>query len=247
MIANANLNYPQKNKNGLTRHNGFVTSSAVWVFSNPAGGGEIQATRSADGRWHLPPSVSVNPKIPVPRAPASAMNPFDILISVILGYSLVRGLFRGLVKELSSIIGVLGGFYAAYTYYMVLARLLSGLIKDPVYLNILSFLIIFCLVLIFVSILGVIIKYLLNITFLGWVDRIGGVGFGIVKGILIVSILFITLTAFLPKGTPFIKNSALAPHVSWFSEKMAKAVSKEMKRDFVAKLEELKKAWKIRN
>ena len=117
------------------------------------------------------------------------MNPFDILIVVILGYSLVRGLFRGLVKEISSIIGVFGGFYAAYTYYTVLARYLSGLIHDAAYLNILSFLIIFCCVLIVVSILGVIIKYLLNIAFLGWVDRIGGFVFGITKAVLIVCVL----------------------------------------------------------
>jgi membrane protein required for colicin V production len=172
------------------------------------------------------------------------MNPFDILILIILGYSLVRGLFRGLVKEVSSIVGVLGGFYAAYTYYHVLAGLLAGFINDKSYLNILSFLIIFCGVLIAVGVLGVIIKYLLNITFLGWIDRIGGVVFGVFKGVLIVSILFITLTAFLPKGTAFIQNSELAPHVSWISEKMAQVVSKEMKQDFIAKLGELKKAWK---
>jgi len=175
------------------------------------------------------------------------MNPFDIIIIVILGYSLVRGVFRGLVKEVSSIVGVLGGFYAAFTYYTMLAKILSGLIKEPAYLNILSFLIIFCSVLIIVGVLGIIIKYLLNIAFLGWVDRIGGVGFGLVKGVLIVSILFISLTAFLPKGSPFLKNSMLAPHVSWVSEKMAKVVSKEMKQDFMAKLGELKKTWKIPN
>lgn len=174
-----------------------------------------------------------------------AMNPFDILILVILGYSLIRGLFRGLVKEVSSVIGVFGGFYAAYTYYQNVAGLLSGLIQDISYLNILSFLIIFCGVLIVVSVLGIIIKYLMNITFLGWIDRIGGVVFGLAKGILIVSVLFISLTAFLPKGSAFIKNSVLAPHVSWTSEKMAKVVSREMKQDFMSKLGELKKAWKI--
>jgi len=175
------------------------------------------------------------------------MNPFDIIIIVILGYSLVRGVFRGLVKEVSSIIGVLGGFYAAFTYYTMLAKLLSGLIKEPAYLNILSFLIIFCTVLIIVGVLGIIIKYLLNIAFLGWVDRIGGVGFGLAKGVLIASVLFITLTAFLPKVSAFLKNSMLAPHVSWVSEKMVKVVSKEMKQDFMAKLGELKKTWKIPN
>jgi membrane protein required for colicin V production len=175
------------------------------------------------------------------------MNPFDILIIVIFGFCLVRGLFRGLVKEVSSIIGVLGGFYAAYSYYIVVAKGLSRFIADAAYLNILSFLIIFCLILIIINILGIIIKYLLNIAFLGWVDRIFGVLFGMIKGILIVSVIFIILTAFLPKGASIIKSSILAPHVIWVSENMAKVISKDIKRDFSDKLEELKKAWKIPN
>jgi membrane protein required for colicin V production len=173
------------------------------------------------------------------------MNPFDVFIIIVLGYSIVRGLFRGLVKEASSIIGVLGGFYAAYSYYPVAAKLLSGLIINTAYLNILSFLIIFCGVLIFISIIGVVIKYLLNVAFLGWIDRLCGVCFGFIKGVLIVTVLFIILTTFLPKGAPLIKKSVLAPHVIWISEKMVNVVSKEMKRDFFGKLDEFKKAWKI--
>lgn len=171
------------------------------------------------------------------------MNFFDIAIIVILGFCVTRGVFRGLIKELSSIIGVLGGFYAAYSYYMVLAGPLSRWISNSAYLNILSFLIIFVGILIIIGILGVIIKYLLNIAFLGWVDRICGAGFGFIKGILIASVLLITLTSFLPKNTPVVKNSFLAPHVTMISEKMAKVVSKDMKRKFVAKITALKKTW----
>ncbi len=172
------------------------------------------------------------------------MNFFDIVIIIILGFGVIRGVFRGLIKELASIIGVLGGFYAAYSYYMVLARLLSRWISNVAYLNILSFLIIFCGILIIISILGVVIKYVLNIAFLGWVDRICGAGFGIIKGILIASVLLITLTAFLPRNAPVIKNSMLAPHITLVSEKMAKVVSRDMKHNFKVKLAELKKAWK---
>jgi membrane protein required for colicin V production len=113
------------------------------------------------------------------------MNTFDIVIIIIFGFCMIRGFFRGLIKELSSIIGVLGGFYAAYTYYMQVAIPLSGWIQNDSYRNILSFLIIFCAVFLIISILGVIIKYILNITFLGWVDRICGTGFGLIKGVLI--------------------------------------------------------------
>ena len=173
------------------------------------------------------------------------MNPFDVFIIIVICYSVIRGLFRGLVKEVSSIIGVLGGFYAAYSYYPTVAKLIAGLVKDPSYLKILSFLIIFCAILIIISIIGVVIKYLLNVAFLGWIDRLCGVFFGMIKGVLIVTVLFIILTTFLPKGAPLIKQSVLAPHVTWISEKMVNLVSKEIRRDFFSKLDEFKKAWKI--
>ncbi len=174
------------------------------------------------------------------------MNLFDMVCIIILGYCLVRGIFRGLIKELSSIVGVFAGFYAAYTYYMKVGKLFSSWISNTAYLNILSFLIVFCVVFIIISIIGVIIKYLLNIAFLGWVDHIFGAGFGTIKGILIVSMLLMILTAFLPKNTPLIKNSLLSPIIASVSGKMSKVVSKDMKREFVAKIEEYKKAWKIR-
>jgi membrane protein required for colicin V production len=200
-------------------------------------------TRFTTSRVSLPIPIFKNKTTPYQLT----MNPFDILIIVILGYCLVRGLFRGLVKEISSIIGVLGGFYAAYSYYSLVAKWLSRVIANTSYLHILSFLIIFCFVLIIINIFGIIIKYLLDIAFLGWVDRIFGVIFGFSKGVLIVSILFIILTTFLPKGAPIIKNSLLAPHVIWVSESMAKVISKEMKQEFSDKLGDLKAAWKIQN
>ena len=100
------------------------------------------------------------------------MNPFDVIIIIILGYCLIRGFFRGLIKEISSIIGVLGGFYAGYTYYLDITKPLSVWISNPAYAKILAFMLLFCGVFICVSIIGVIIKYLMNIAFLGWFDRI---------------------------------------------------------------------------
>ena len=115
---------------------------------------------------------------------------------------------------------------------------------DAGYINILSFFIIFCLVFLTISILGVIIKYLLSISFLGWVDRICGAGFGLIKGVLIAAILLVALTAFLPKGPPVVKKSFLAPHVVLISEAMSKVVPKQMKQQFNIKLKELQSIWK---
>jgi membrane protein required for colicin V production len=172
------------------------------------------------------------------------MNLLDIIIIVILGYCLVRGIFRGLIKEVSGIIGVLGGFYAAYSYYQQLAQFLSQWISDTSIQNILSFMLLFCAVLIIVSIIGIVVKYLLNIAFLGWTARITGGIFGILKGVLISCVIIFSLTAFLPKGAPIVKESFLAPYATMVSETMAKVVPEELKAQISDKIGELKKVWK---
>ena len=174
------------------------------------------------------------------------MAVLDVVMILIMGFCLIRGIFRGLIKEISSLVGVLAGYYAAYTYYGYPAKLLSKWLSDTGYINLLSFFIIFCLVFLTISILGVIIKYLLNISFLGWVDRICGAGFGLIKGVLIASILLVALTAFLPKGTPVVKKSFLAPHVAIVSETMVKVVPKQMKQPFNVNLKELRSIWKTK-
>ena len=176
------------------------------------------------------------------------MNPFDMLIIIIVSFCLIRGLFRGLIKEISSIIAVLAGFYAAYTYYPLLSKssLLSGWIHNHAYLNIISFMAIFVFIFIMISLLGVLIKLLLKIAFLGWVDRLFGAVFGFSKGILIVSVLLFMFTSFLSKGSPFVGNSLLSPHVTTVSETMSTFVSSDMKKGFESKLTKLKEIWKAR-
>jgi membrane protein required for colicin V production len=175
------------------------------------------------------------------------MTPFDIVVVVIIGYGIIRGLFRGLVKEIASIIGVLGGFYLAYRYYGFLGAHLGWLTTNESYRMIVGFLVIFCAVLVIVAGLAMIIKYLLKIVYMGWADRIGGLIFGFVKSVLIVSILFLILTAFLPRDAGLMKTSVLAPHIARVSEKLATVVSREMKENFADRLKDLKKAWKIIN
>ena len=172
------------------------------------------------------------------------MNPFDILVSIILGFCLIRGIFRGLVKELSSIIGVITGYYAAYSYYPQVAKFLSKWVSVVDYSRLIGFLVIFIGVFLIISILGVIIKYLMSIAFLGWTDRISGGIFGLIKGLLIASVLFIVFTTFLSKNASLVKDSVVAPHLSHFSTQMAKIVNKDMKHEFTEKFEGLKKAWK---
>jgi membrane protein required for colicin V production len=174
------------------------------------------------------------------------MNLLDCVIAVILGYCLIRGIFRGLIKELSSIIGVLAGLYGAYTYYPHLSNLLARWISDSGYLNILSCLLIFIVVYIIVSMLGVMIKYFMNVAFLGWTDRLGGALLGAVKGGLIVAALVLILTTFLPKNSHVLRDSMGARYTIEVSATLVHLASKDVKQLFSAKKKELNKAWQTK-
>ncbi|MDD2603207.1 MAG: CvpA family protein [Desulfobacterales bacterium] len=171
------------------------------------------------------------------------MNAFDIFVLIIVGYALIRGIFRGLIKEMAAIIGVAAGFWGAYTYYPLLADFLSPWIDNPGHLKIVSFLVIFCVVLLVVSIVGVVIKYLLRVAFLGWLDRICGGLFGLLKAVLITAVVLMALTAFLPKNAPLVRDSLAAPYITAISATLARITPGEFKTEFRDKLTEMRKSW----
>ncbi|GBC63714.1 colicin V production protein [Desulfonema ishimotonii] len=171
------------------------------------------------------------------------MNALDILMVAILCYSLIMGCFRGLIRELTAIAGVLGGFFIGYTYYKEVARVFSRWLSDPVYLKILGFMALFCTVFIIAGLVGILLKYFVETAFGKGFDRTCGAGFGLIKGWLIISVLLVVLVAFLPRNAPVMRESRLAPYVTRLSEKMAAVVPWEMKREFRDRLSQLKQAW----
>jgi membrane protein required for colicin V production len=177
---------------------------------------------------------------------ATSVNALDILISLIAGFCIVRGIFRGIVKEITSIVGVFVGFYTAYTYYPLVAKWLSKLITitNRSYLDIMSFFLCFTIIFLAIGFVGVILKQLCKAAVLGWADRILGGTFAAVKAVLIASVLLVALTTFLPRNSPVIRDSVLAPRISFVGEKLIAVIPKQMKEKFGDNIKSLKETWK---
>ncbi len=139
--------------------------------------------------------------------------------------------------------GVLAGFYGAYTYYYRVAPYLEQWISDSGFRNIIGFFILFFAILVVINLIALVVRYFMNIAFLGWVDKFCGTVFGAAKGFLIVSVLLISLTSFLPQGSDIVTKSRLAPHVIALSEMISVFVSSDMKKELQLKLEGAKRAW----
>jgi len=169
------------------------------------------------------------------------MNPMDIGIVVVVAVFLVRGFSRGIIKELVSLAGILGGLYLSLMYYKTAATLIENWIPDFSYGKMVGFIMVFAVVLIGAALIGSMVKYLAKAVSLGGLDRMAGALFGALKGILVVTTVLTALVMFAPKNVSWVKDSQLAPHVFFLSEKILENISKHTGKSFQETLDSFKK------
>jgi len=124
------------------------------------------------------------------------MNLVDILIWVVLLIFAVKGFMKGLVREVCSLLGLIVGGWAAFTYY----RPFAGVLQSHSHLShtltlFLSFGLIFLALGLFFFLLGYLATILLKVVFLGSVNRIGGIFLGILQGSFMLCIVLAMATA----------------------------------------------------
>lgn len=172
------------------------------------------------------------------------MNKLDIAILVFIGWGLIRGATRGLIKEVASLAGVFVGFYAAYRYYPTVSAPIEKLFERVEVSHLVSFFATFIVVFLGVAVIGVLIRYVLRISHLGWTDKISGAVFGVTKGVFLSCMLVYALTFFLPTDrAAVLKKSLLAPHVTEISQGMIKYVPVGFTEGIDEKITTLRHAW----
>lgn len=113
----------------------------------------------------------------------------DYAIFSIIGISLIIGLFRGLVREALALVTWSVAFWVGLTFSSSFATLLETTITDPSLRIAASFIALFVLTLILGAILSALLSVLISKTGLTGTDRMAGLVFGIIRGVVFVIIL----------------------------------------------------------
>ncbi len=143
------------------------------------------------------------------------MGAADVLILAVIALSVLFGLWRGLIGELLALAMWVLAFWAAWQFGDRVAAQLPASISAPALRLFVAWGVIFVLVLIAGAVLGWLLRLLVQGSGLGGTDRLLGMLFGAVRGLLIV-----TLAVLLAGMTPlprsaFWRQSALLP---WFQQ-----------------------------
>jgi membrane protein required for colicin V production len=119
------------------------------------------------------------------------MNSLDIAILLISALFFIRGIFRGFVFELVTVVGLILGYIISITYLSILSGyILSFFSSAPEsVVNLISFFLLFLGTNLLLRMIAKIITKTLKIAMLGWLNRLLGGLLGMLKGIIIMSIV----------------------------------------------------------
>jgi membrane protein required for colicin V production len=156
-----------------------------------------------------------------------ALNWVDVIIAVVLLGFAIRGLMRGFLRELLSLVGLFLGLWIALLKFVPLGEWVQHKfpLTEPLPFHI-AFLAIFLSVASLAGIVGYLLHRIARGLLMGWLDAIVGLGFGSVKGVMILTVLLFLL-AHLPLAESIrtqLRTSTVVEYLELFNPFLERSV-----------------------
>lgn len=136
------------------------------------------------------------------------MNWIDAVIIIVLVISMITGFTNGFVKEVASLAALILGIWGAIRFSsFTAAKLYDYFDMTGQYVGIIAFIITFMIIVVCIHFIGIVADRIITSISLGFLNRLLGVAFGLLKSILIMSVVFVVLNVvdskrpFLPRET----------------------------------------------
>lgn len=118
------------------------------------------------------------------------MNVLDIILLICFVPAIITGIRKGFIAQVISIISIVAGVWLSFRF----SELLSGWIGQWIHtsqslLQVIAFIIILILVILAFTALGKLLEATIRIILLGWLNRLLGVIFAILKYVLIIGLI----------------------------------------------------------
>ncbi len=152
------------------------------------------------------------------------MNVIDIVLGVFIIVLAIRGLIRGLIKEIFGLAALIGGVVLSDMFGKQFGNVIyHHLTVSPFVAYVSSFFIIFIVVYLGFLLIGYVLSNIIKAIQLGWLDRTFGFAFGALKAFLLIAVF-----VFVVKNFPFFgylnrdleKNSYIYTEASRFLSRL---------------------------
>jgi membrane protein required for colicin V production len=137
------------------------------------------------------------------------MNWIDAVIVIILVLSMLSGFINGFIKEVASLAALILGIWGAIRFSTFTAgKLYDYFDMTGQYVGIIAFVVTFGLIVVFIHFIGMVADKIVTSISLGFLNRILGIAFGLLKSILILSVIFVVLNV-IDSKRPFLPREKI--------------------------------------
>jgi membrane protein required for colicin V production len=173
------------------------------------------------------------------------MNWLDIVILVIVAWSVVIAFRKGLVREILGLASVVAALLLGFWFYGTAAAGLAPYLSSRALANAAGFMVVFLGVLLLGAVVSYVLGKFLRVTGLSMLDHALGAAFGVLRGALIAIALVMAIMAFSKDGQPpeSIVQSRTAPFVAGAARAFAAMAPHEMKEGFRKTYDQARSAW----
>jgi membrane protein required for colicin V production len=141
------------------------------------------------------------------------MTPADLAILAIILVSAVLGLVRGFLREVASLLIWMLGFWLALRFAPTVSAAFT-FVKDPTDRLLAGYGVILVAVLILSTVVGMLLKKLVESSGSSAGDRSLGTVFGAVRGVVVVTVLIVAGSMALKPPPPWWRESKLIPYAT---------------------------------
>ena len=134
------------------------------------------------------------------------MGVVDVIIIVFILVFAFKGTINGFITEAISVLGIILAILCSYMLYDPLFKVMKAVGFGDNGASIAAYILGFLIVYVIVIILGNLIHRTLQIIHLGWVNKVLGFSFGILKGAFIASVILWIIVSVLPDKVKFVQD-----------------------------------------
>lgn len=136
----------------------------------------------------------------------TGMTAYDLVIVGLFALLIGRGLWLGLLKQVTGFIALYFGYFAASRYHDKIFPVLRDISENPKVVFLTSYVLLFVITYVVIMLLGKAMGYVIQLTITGWFDRLLGAVIGFAKAVILVVLLHMILGTLLAPENQMLRT-----------------------------------------
>lgn len=157
---------------------------------------------------------------------------FDVIVALLIALFLVRGAWIGFMRQLAAFLALVGSYWIAGHYNGEIVPYVNGFVENPKLVFLISFGLLFLVSALVFTLLGKLLHRVMEITLLGWFDRLLGLMLGVVKGVVVTSFLYMFLASSLSGSNDLLKSSFSSPYLKLGADQLQVLINDPRLREY---------------